>query len=243
MTELSSMKNRPIQRRISQFELVDETTSNRTSRVDRQAELSYSSVGEIHLLPARRSEGRSSGPNLNGLFRVFSHPSSKFSGFGDMMEDLRSFHQQFMDTSKSCNLTDEEAFENLYILFPTKSQASLFYHMHVRDKAPNLSEAFTMLYGRFVSQKRRDRLIQKCNGLYFSDFSAKPGATKHSALRELCNIAASIQSQHRLSYQDDQHLRDVLMNACKKEEWAHRLHADCWTSKKPYLKQFQLKKS
>ncbi len=112
--------------------------------MDRQVELSYSSVGGIPRLPARRSEGRSSGRNLNGLLRGFSDPSSKFSGSLDIMGDLGSFHQQYMNTCKSRNLIDEEAFENLYILFPTKSWASLFHSKHVLDKNSNLSEAFCL---------------------------------------------------------------------------------------------------
>ena len=82
-----------------------------------------------------------------------------------------------------------------------------------------------MLYNRFSSAERRDRLLYKWNNLSFKDFSDKPGATRQSALRDLCETASMIQLQLGPSYQDDQHLRDTLMNACKMEPWAHRLTA------------------
>ena len=48
-------------------------------------------------------------------------------------------------------------------------------------------------------------------------------ATGHSSLCEMCSTATAIQLQLWLSYQYDQHLRDVLLNACKDEPWYHRL--------------------
>ena len=80
-----------------------------------------------------------------------------------------------------------------------------------------------MLYALFMSSERRDRLLQKWNNLKFSDFISKPGLSRHTALREMCSLASSIQLQLGPSYQDDHHLRDALMNACEKEPWAHLL--------------------
>ncbi len=80
-----------------------------------------------------------------------------------------------------------------------------------------------MLYDRFMSNERRESLLQKWNNLKFSDFMAKKDATRHPALQEMVPMASSIQLQLGTSYQDDQHLRDSLINAYKKETWAHRL--------------------
>ena len=82
----------------------------------------------------------------------------------------------------------------------------------------------------------------------FLGFLCQTWSTENSALHQMCNMEASIQSQLEPSYQDDQHLRDVLMNACKRKkngltDWLQYLQADCWKSKKPYLEEYQLKKS
>ena len=87
----------------------------------------------------------------------------------------------------------------------------------------NLNEAFNMLYARFLSSERRDRLLQKWNNLKFCDFISKPGLSRHTALREMRSLASSVQLQLGPSYQNDQQLRDALIHACKNEPWAHRL--------------------
>ncbi len=74
-----------------------------------------------------------------------------------------------------------------------------------------------------MSSKRRYRILQKWNNLKCSDFTAKPGVSRHTALRDMCSLASSIQLQFGTSYQGDQHLRDTLMNACKNELWSQRL--------------------
>ncbi len=49
------------------------------------------------------------------------------------------------------------------------------------------------------------------------------GTSRHEALRKLCSTASSIQLQLGESYQNNQHFRYVLLNACKDESCAHRL--------------------
>ncbi len=93
----------------------------------------------------------------------------------------------------------------------------------MRDRTSTLSEGFRMLYDRFVSNERRDRLLQKWNNLKFSDFMKTPAMCKHSALQELYLTASYIQAQLVASYQDDQHLRDAMMNACRNETWSQKL--------------------
>ncbi len=93
----------------------------------------------------------------------------------------------------------------------------------MRDRTSTLNEAFRMLHDRFMSNERRDRLLQKLNNLKFSDFMKTPATCKHSALQDLYSAASSIQAQLEASYQDDQHLRDAMMNACKNETWSDRL--------------------
>ena len=79
-----------------------------------------------------------------------------------------------------------------------------------------------MMYTRFMSEERRDRLLRKWSTLKFSDFLTE-NMDRHAALRNQCATASSIQFQLGESYQDDQHLRDTLLNACKDEKWPHRL--------------------
>ena len=163
-----------------------------------------------------------SAASVNGLIRAFSHPSSKFKGSGSVLENLGTYHQQFMNVCKTFNLTEKEAFMNLYILFETGSEAGRFCYKHALNKAKNLTEAFEMLYRRFMSNERRDRLIRKWTGLKLSNFH-KDEKTRHTSLREMCDMASSIQLQLGPSYQDDQHLRDTLLGAFKDENLAHRL--------------------
>ncbi len=98
-----------------------------------------------------------------------------------------------MKLCMSFNLTEKEAYTNLYILFPTGSQAGRFYHKHVLTRARSLDEAFKMLHSRFMSNERRDRLLYQWNNLNFADFMKKVGANKQSALRQLCSTTSSIQ--------------------------------------------------
>ena len=184
---------------------------------------SYSFIGAIPRLPAKRQHDSYLSGNVNGVFRAFSHPCSKFHGSGSMHENLGTFHQSYINTCKTFNLTEDEAFSNLYVLLPINSDAGRFYDKNVVNRAKNLNEAFNMLYARFMSSERRNRLLQKWNNLKFSDFISKPGLSRHIALRELCSLASSIQLQLGPSYQDDQHLQYSLINACKNEPWAHRL--------------------
>ena len=79
-----------------------------------------------------------------------------------------------------------------------------------------------MLYRGFLPDERRNRLLRKWNGLRSSDFY-KDGISRHTALQDMCQIASFIQLQLRKSYQDEQHLHDALLNACKNEKWAHKL--------------------
>ncbi len=93
------------------------------------------------------------------------------------------------------------------------------------NRAKTINEAFNMLYARFMSSERRDRLLQKWNNLKISDFTAKPGVSRHTSLRDMYSLASSVQLQLGTCYQDDQHLRDTLANACKNKPWSHRLAA------------------
>ena len=54
-----------------------------------------------------------------------------------MHENLGTFHQSYINTCKTFNLMEEEALSNLYALFPTNSDAGIFYHKNVvnRDKS------------------------------------------------------------------------------------------------------------
>eukprot|EP00171_Calliarthron_tuberculosum_P005849 IDg5849t1 len=157
-------------------------------------------------------------PHLN-LCLIFT----QFSGYGDIEENLAVFHQSFMSKCRTLHISEPDAFDNLHVLFRPNSPASIFYYKHVQPKAKTLEEAFHMLYSRFLSSERRDRLIYEWNNLKFSTFASKPGVTKHSASCDMCIKASIMQLQLGASYQDDQHLRDSLMNACKHEPWAHRL--------------------
>ena len=68
-----------------------------------------------------------------------------------------------------------------------------------------------------MSRERRDILLQKWNNLRFSDFMQGKNANDDSYLHEMFSTAIAIQLQLGPSYQDDQHLRDVLLNGCKDE--------------------------
>ena len=186
---------------------------------------SYSSVGYIPNLPkSRTSDGNSAGSRgAMTLMKLYSHPNKQFAGTGDLKENLATYHQAFMSDCRTLELTQAEALNNLHVLFKPNSEASIFYHRHVLPTAQSIDQAFKMLYNRFMSLERRDRLLQKWNKLSYNEFASKPGATNQSALRDLCETASLLQLQLGQSYQDEQHLRDALMNACKYEPWAHRL--------------------
>ncbi len=128
-----------------------------------------------------------------------------------------------MNLCRSSNLTEKEAYANLYFLSPTGSQAGRFYYKHVLTRARSLDEAFKMLYSRFMPNERRDRLLYQWNNFNFAEFMKKSGATKQSALCQLCSTASCIDLQLGASYQDPQHLREDPLTACKNEKWAHRL--------------------
>ncbi len=121
----------------------------------------YSSIGAILRLPSRRDGNDHTGSNVSGLFQAFPHLKPKFMGSGSITENLGTFHQGFMNICTTFKLTKEEAYDNLYIMFGPEIEASRFYHKHVRPRAQNLDQAFTMLYNCFMSMERRDRLLQK----------------------------------------------------------------------------------
>ena len=64
---------------------------------------SYSSIGAIPKLIRNRSNN--SAASVNGLIRVFSHPSSKFKGSVSVLENLGTYHQQFVNVCKTSNST------------------------------------------------------------------------------------------------------------------------------------------
>ncbi len=69
--------------------------------------------------------------------------------------------------------------------------------------AKDLGEAFELLFPRFCSSERRDRLIGIWNDLKFKTVKAKLGATNQSALKDLVQIAQLLQFQLGEAYQDD----------------------------------------
>ena len=87
---------------------------------------------------------------MASLIKAFFHPSSKFSGTGSLTEKLAKIHQAYVNTSHSFHLANNEALDNLYILFFTGSEAGRYHHRYVRDRAKSLDEAFSMLYDRFM---------------------------------------------------------------------------------------------
>ncbi len=119
-------------------------------------------------------------------------------------------------------MTRPEALDNLHILFKTYSEAARHSHKHVLFCAKSLDDVFSMMYLRFMSEENRERLLQKLNSVNFCDFVSNENDL-HGALRKLCAAASSIQLQLVESYEDDQHLRDALLNAFKSERWTHRL--------------------
>ncbi len=125
-----------------------------------------------------------------------------------------------MNHSKTLQLSEPEALVNLHVILKHGSEASSFYNKHVAPAATSLKQAFEMMYNRFSSAERRDRLLEDWKSLNFNRFLMKPNATKQSALRDLCETASLLQLQLSPSYQDDQHLRDALLNAVKSESWA-----------------------
>jgi len=170
----------------------------------------YSSIGSIANIPDRNRPNEKS--NVGGLIKSFTHLSSQFTGSGSIDEHLGTFHQNFANLCRTFRLTKIEAYENLYILFKTNSEAGRYYHKHVLPNARSLDEALSLMYVRFMSEERRDRLLQKWNNLNFSDFMTESG-NRHVGLRRMCSMASSIQQQLGASYQDDQPLRDTLLSA------------------------------
>ena len=78
------------------------------------------------------------------------------------------------------------------------------------------------MYLRFISEERRNRRLQKWNNLKFSDFLTE-NSNRYDVLRRMCSMASSMQQQLGGSYQDNQHLRNALLSACKNENWSYRL--------------------
>ncbi len=78
--------------------------------------VSYSSIETISSLPEYRSrENSSNRPSVAGLIKAFSHPQSKFTGSGEVIENFGSYHQSFVNLCKTFKLTQHEALDNLYI--------------------------------------------------------------------------------------------------------------------------------
>ncbi len=194
-------------------------TSSRFVRNNRQ----YSGIGSIPRLPIAREEKSRPSLNVVSLITVFAHPSSKFSGTGSLIENLATFHQAYVNTCHSFRLTNNKALDNLYILFLSGGEAGKYYLRYVHDRAKSLDETFYMLYDRFMSNERRDRLLQKWNNFNFNDFMKTPSTARHSGLQDLFSTSSSIQAQLGSSYQNDQHLRDAILNAFKNQTWSHRL--------------------
>ena len=191
--------NNPVQPDLGDFDCTRsanrrQSTSNVNSNDQAKREdCQYSSIGAIAQLSRDRTRDDAPQANIGGLNKYFTHPTSKFSGEGDLAENLGAYHQSFMNICRSSNLTEKGAFANLYILFPSSSQADRFYRKHVLTKARSLDEAFKMLYSRLMSNERRYRLLYQWNNLRFSDFMKKSGNNKQSASRELCSTTSSIQ--------------------------------------------------
>ncbi len=74
------------------------TQNNLTPEQFNTGEFSYSNIGAIPRLPINRSTHQTSSANVNGRFRAFTHPTSKFSGLGSMHENLGTFHQSYINT-------------------------------------------------------------------------------------------------------------------------------------------------
>ena len=114
IAEISNMNsNENVSNRISS-NVMDKSLHNSKKFVDGD-QFSYSSVGAIPRLTARRQHNSWSSGNANGVFRAFSHPSSKLYGSGSMHENLGTFHQSYINTCKTFNLTEDEVFSNLYV--------------------------------------------------------------------------------------------------------------------------------
>ena len=120
------------------------------------------------------------------LLKIYSRPSHQFSGYGEIEENFAVFHQSLMSKCRTLQICEEETVENLHVLFSPNGPAVIFYHKHVQAKTRNLDDAFHMLYARFLSLERRDRLIFEWNNLKFETFCKEPGESKHGALKDLC---------------------------------------------------------
>lgn len=114
---------------VFQREPITEEYHNQTRSRLNNRRRSYSSIGAILTLPENRSHRISS--NIYGLIKAFSHPSAQFSGTGKVTENFGSYHQSSMNYCNTFKLTKEEAFNNLYVLFKTDSEAGRYYHKHV----------------------------------------------------------------------------------------------------------------
>ncbi len=74
-----------------------------------------------------------------------------------------------------------------------------------------------------MSAERRCRLPLKWNNFILSSFMQKVVKFRYDALRTLGSTGPYFQLHLGESYQNDQYLRDVILNACKEERWAHML--------------------
>ncbi len=154
------------------------------------------------------------------LLKVFSHASQQFAATGDIEENLAVFHHSYAEKCMTFGLTAQEAFGNLYVLFVPNRAASVYYHKHVLPAARTLEQAFSLMYSRFSSSERQDRLIRQWNNLHFSKSKNKPGATLQTALVEVCPRAELLHIQLGQAYQDDQHLRDAIRKEVIDEPFA-----------------------
>ena len=78
IAEISNMNcNENVSKRIS-ANAMDDNLYNSNNQVN-DDEFSYSSIGAIPRLPAKRQQNSYSSGNVNGVFRAFSHPASKFN--------------------------------------------------------------------------------------------------------------------------------------------------------------------
>ena len=149
----------------------------------------YTSIRIIPNLPEHpQTHGKS---NISVLIKAFSYPYTQFTGSGSIQEKMGVHNQKYANLYRTFKVTRKKAHENLYILFKANSEAERYYHKRVPQNSKNLDEAFSMMYTRFMSEGRHDKLLQKWNSLKFSNFLTE-NMDRHTALRNLVATAPLI---------------------------------------------------
>ena len=197
----------PISQNIASSGNVEGTPS--PSKLNDSPAVGHFSRAHVVPLPLHNPKGTHSRPG--DLVKYYATPGMRYTGRPSDNQSLAMHQAAYYNQARICNLTAQQALDNMGTMMAPNSLASHFYFSEILNAVPTLEDAFEKLFQWDKHHSTIEGALRRWRSLHISSFKTASNSWS-IAMEKLYERATLIQAQLDHIHKHPQHLIEVLQS-------------------------------